>query len=147
MSSISGCISTGDLPGANTYSQNGSNWEWRSPICIGSYTFSYTNHTQTNLDLRNTTVGYGFHFKIEILERFQSHIFRMIVDAPWYVPNTVIRRDLQIPTIKEEIRHYSSQYSARLSVHLDVLAVNLTKQSDNIRRLRRHLPNDLPTRL
>jgi hypothetical protein len=34
----------------------------------------------------------------------------LIVDAPWYVPNTVIRRDLQIPTVKEEIRRYSSQY-------------------------------------
>jgi hypothetical protein len=32
---------------------------------------------------------------IEILERFQSKALRMIVDAPWYVPNTVIRRDLQ----------------------------------------------------
>jgi hypothetical protein len=39
---------------------------------------------------------------IEILERFQSKALRMIVDAPWYVPNTVIRRDLQIPTVKEE---------------------------------------------
>jgi hypothetical protein len=29
MSSISGCTSTEDLPGANTYSQNESNWEWR----------------------------------------------------------------------------------------------------------------------
>jgi hypothetical protein len=36
----------------------------------------------------------------------------MIVDAPWYVPNTVIRRDLQTPTVKEEILRYSSQYSA-----------------------------------
>jgi hypothetical protein len=26
---------------------------------------------------------------IEILERFQSKALRMIVDAPWYVPNTV----------------------------------------------------------
>jgi hypothetical protein len=34
---------------------------------------------------------------IEIIERFQSKALRMIVDAPWYVPNTVIRRDLQIP--------------------------------------------------
>jgi hypothetical protein len=40
---------------------------------------------------------------IEILERFQSKALRMIVDAPWYVPNMVIRRDLQIPTVKEEI--------------------------------------------
>jgi hypothetical protein len=39
----------------------------------------------------------------------------MIVDAPWYVLNTVIRGDHQIPTVKNEIRHYSSEYSARLS--------------------------------
>jgi hypothetical protein len=30
-----------------------------------------------------------------------SKALRMIVDAPCYVPNTVIRRDLQIPTFKE----------------------------------------------
>jgi hypothetical protein len=69
----------------------------------------------------------------------------MIVDAPWYVSNTVIRRALQIPTVKEEIRRYSSQYSARLSAHTNDLMVNLTELSDN-RRLRRHLTNDLPTR-
>jgi hypothetical protein len=38
---------------------------------------------------------------------------RVKLDAPWYVPNTVIRRDLQIPTVKEEIQGCSSQYSAR----------------------------------
>jgi hypothetical protein len=52
---------------------------------------------------------------IEILERFQPKALGMIVDAHLYVPNTVIRRDLQTPTVKEEIRRYSSQYSARLS--------------------------------
>jgi hypothetical protein len=34
---------------------------------------------------------------IGIPERFQSKVLRMMVDAPWYVPNTIIRRDLQIP--------------------------------------------------
>jgi hypothetical protein len=82
---------------------------------------------------------------IEILERFQSKALRMIVDAAWYVPNTVIRRDLQTPTGKEEIRRYSPQYSARLSAHLNDLVVNLMALRNN-RRLRRHLPNDLPTR-
>jgi hypothetical protein len=52
-----------------------------------------------------------------IINSFQSKALRMIVDAPWYVPNTVIGRDLQIPTVKEEIRRYSSQYSARLSAY------------------------------
>jgi hypothetical protein len=81
----------------------------------------------------------------EILERFQSKALRLIVDAPWYVPNTVIRNYLQIPIVKEEIRRYSSQYSARLSAHPNGRVVNLMEQLDN-RRLRRHLPNDQPTR-
>jgi hypothetical protein len=82
---------------------------------------------------------------VEILERFQPKALRMIVDAAWYVPNTVIRKDLEIPTVKEEIRRYSSQYSARLSAHPNDLIVNLIELSDN-RRLLRHLPNDLSTR-
>jgi hypothetical protein len=69
----------------------------------------------------------------------------MIVDAPWYVPNAAIRRDLQAPAAKEEIRRYSSQYSAHISAHPDGLAINLMEQPDN-RRLQRHLPNDLPAR-
>jgi hypothetical protein len=80
----------------------------------------------------------------EILERCQPKALRMIADASWYVPNTVIRRDLQIPTVKEEIRRYSSQYSARLSAHPNGLVVNLMEQPDN-RRLWRHLPNDPPS--
>jgi hypothetical protein len=68
---------------------------------------------------------------IEILERFQTKALWMIVEASWYVPNTVIRRNLQIPTVKEEIRCYSSQYSAHLSVHTNGLTANLTGLPDN----------------
>jgi hypothetical protein len=82
---------------------------------------------------------------IEILERFYSKVLFTIVRAPWYVPNTVIRRDLQTPTVKEEIRHYRSLYRVRLNVHPNDLAVNLMEQPDN-RRLRSHLQNDLATR-
>jgi hypothetical protein len=62
---------------------------------------------------------------IEILEPFLSKALRMVVDAPLYVPNTVIQKDLQLPTVKEEIRRYSSQYSACLSAHPNDLIVNL----------------------
>jgi hypothetical protein len=83
---------------------------------------------------------------IEILEHFQSEVLQTIVDASWYVPNTVIRRELQTPTVKEETCHCSSQYSVHLSVHLNNLIVNLLAQPD-IMRLQRHLANDLPIRL
>jgi hypothetical protein len=82
---------------------------------------------------------------MKILERFQSKALRMIVDAPWYVLNTVIRRDLQTPTVIEEIHRYSSQYSTRLSAHPNDLIVNLMDLPDN-RRLRTPLSNDMPTR-
>jgi hypothetical protein len=81
---------------------------------------------------------------IQILEYFQLKALCIIVNAPWYVPNMVIRRDLQTPTVKEEIRSYSSQYSASLSAHPNGLVVNLMELPDN-RWLQRHMPNDLPT--
>jgi hypothetical protein len=55
----------------------------------------------------------------------------MIVDAPWYVLNMVIGRDLQTPTVKEEICRHSSQYSARLSAHPNDLIVNLIELPGN----------------
>jgi hypothetical protein len=48
---------------------------------------------------------------IDILERFQSKALRMAVGAPLHVPNTVVPRDLQTPTVEEAIRDDSSQYS------------------------------------
>jgi hypothetical protein len=69
----------------------------------------------------------------------------MIVDAPRYVPNTLIRRDLQIPSVKEEISHYSSDYSDRLTVHPNDILLTLLEPPER-KRLRRHQLNDLPTR-
>jgi hypothetical protein len=82
---------------------------------------------------------------IEILERFQSKVLRMITDAPWYVPNTVIGKDLQIQTVKHEISRYSYHYSKRLSMHPNKLILNL-QEAPETTRLRKNLPIDLPTR-
>jgi hypothetical protein len=49
---------------------------------------------------------------IEILKFFQSKVLCMIVDAPWYVPNTVIQRDLQTPTSAYTQPHGSTRQQA-----------------------------------
>jgi hypothetical protein len=77
---------------------------------------------------------------IEILERFQGKVLRMITDAPWYVPNTVLRQDLRITSVKVKLK-----YRDRLYAHPNNLTVHLTVTADH-RRLRRHLPIDMPTR-
>jgi hypothetical protein len=78
------------------------------------------------------------------LERFQSKVLRLIVNASWYVPNSVIRKDLQIPSIKEEISRFSSQYAVRLRAHPNELIATLTEPTLH-KRLRRYWPNDLLT--
>jgi hypothetical protein len=68
---------------------------------------------------------------IKILERIQSKALRMIADAPWYVPNAILRQDLQIPSVKEEIQRFSIHYSSRLHTHPNSLAVHLMEKPEH----------------
>jgi len=63
-------------------------------------------------------------------------VLRIITDAPWYVPNTVIKSDLQIPTAKQEARKYSAKYQKRLDTHPNNLANTLFKEQFGTRRLK-----------
>ena len=47
---------------------------------------------------------------LEILERFQSKVLRIITDATRYVSNAVIKRDLQMLSVGQEVRNYSVTY-------------------------------------
>jgi hypothetical protein len=75
--------------------------------------------------------GSAFASNIEILESFQSKALHMIADVPWYVPNVILRQDLQIPSVKGEIRLFSINYSSRLQTHPNSLAVYLTEPPEH----------------
>jgi hypothetical protein len=83
---------------------------------------------------------------IDILERFQSKVLRIIIDAPWYVPNAVIKHDLQVPSVRQEVRTYIVTYHARLEGHPNDLVTSLLQQPPHNRRLKLHYPADLATR-
>jgi hypothetical protein len=83
---------------------------------------------------------------IDILERFQSKVLRIITDALWYMPNTMIRRDLQILPVRQEVRNYSITYRHRLDNHPNRLAKSLLPGHTLNRRLKRCHPADLQTR-
>jgi hypothetical protein len=40
----------------------------------------------------------------KVLQRFQSNALRSITNAPWYVSDPTLHRDLQIPFVTEEIK-------------------------------------------
>jgi hypothetical protein len=87
--------------------------------------------------------GTASNSNLEILERFQSKVLRIITDAPRYVPNAVIKRDLHIPTVKQEARKYSAKYRKRLDVHPNRLANALFQEQLGNRRPKRLYPGDL----
>ena len=79
---------------------------------------------------------------INKLESLQSKILRTIVNAPWYVRNEDIRRDLKIPTVKKEIGRYAEKYKERMATHPNQLAAEASKTLIE-RRLKRKHSTDL----
>ncbi|CAH1979248.1 unnamed protein product [Acanthoscelides obtectus] len=79
---------------------------------------------------------------LSIIQRAQSKILRSIADAPWYVSNETLHRDLKIPFIREVIMERSCKHHARLSDHPNPLLPSLLDPTET-RRLKRKLPLDL----
>ena len=78
----------------------------------------------------------------QLIQTFQNKVLRKIVDAPWYIRNADIHKDLNIPTINEEISNYALKHYQRLESHLNPTARQLSYE-DVPRRLRRTKPCDL----
>ena len=73
-------------------------------------------------------------------------VLSLIMDAPWYVPNAVIRRDLKVLSVRQEVRIYSVTYRQRLDDHPNRLAKSLFQRTNYNRRLKRYYYADLATR-
>lgn len=89
--------------------------------------------------------GSASNSNIAILQRFQNKILRIITNAPWFVPNAILHKDLKMTTVEEEVKKYSIKYRARLTMHPNELATPLMDLTGTT-RLKRYKPSDLPAR-
>jgi len=46
---------------------------------------------------------------IDIIQRFQNKVLRNMVNAPWYVRNNDLRRDLQVNDVSSEIQRFAQR--------------------------------------
>ena len=88
--------------------------------------------------------GNASNSNIEIIQRYQSKALRMITDAPWFMTNDNIHKDLSITKVKTEISRFSTKYLERLSNHSNALAISLLDDHEEIKRLKRPHILDLP---
>lgn len=79
---------------------------------------------------------------IYMIQNFQNKVLRSIVNAPWYVRNSDLHRDLRMNTVSEEISIAATKHDARLRLHVNPEAINLNDPSTR-RRLNRTKPYDL----
>ena len=56
-------------------------------------------------------------------------VLRDIVNAPWYIRNTDLHRDLNVEMVTAVIRRFARKHEARLHHHVNVEAIQLLDNS------------------
>lgn len=80
---------------------------------------------------------------VQIIQRFQNKVLRNIVDAPWYIRNADLHRDLQLETVTKVIEHFAAKHEERLHQHDNIEAIQLLDVDNLVRRLKRTKPHEL----
>ena len=80
---------------------------------------------------------------VQMLQTFQNKVLRGIVNAPWYIRNSDLHRDLQIDLVEDTIKKYAMRHNERLQMHINPEIDDVLNVRNNIRRLRRTKPHEL----
>jgi uncharacterized protein YeeX (DUF496 family) len=82
-----------------------------------------------------------------VIQRYENKVLKCIINAPWYVRNSDLHRDLGIETVTDIIAKFASCHEKRLQDHINVEASRLLDVNNITRRLKRKNPFELVRRL
>lgn len=80
---------------------------------------------------------------INKIQMSQNKILRELLNAPWYIRNRDIHKDLEMPTVRDEIKKAAQKHKIRLQEHVNTEAQQLLNTQGLQRRLKRIKPCDL----
>jgi len=80
---------------------------------------------------------------IDIIQRFHNKVLRQMVNAPWYIRNNDLHRNLQVDVVSSEIQRFEQKHRGRLHHHENVEAKQLLDNTCIVRRLQRKKPFEL----
>jgi hypothetical protein len=78
-----------------------------------------------------------------VIQRFQNKVLRGIVNAPWYVRNVDLHRDLNMDMVTATIQRFARKHETRLHQHVNVEEIQLLDNSALVRMLKRTKPFEL----
>jgi hypothetical protein len=77
---------------------------------------------------------------IDIIQHFQNKVLRNMVNAPWYVRNNDLHRDLQVNVVSSEIHRFAQKHEGRLHHLENGETTQLLDNAGIVRRLQRKKP-------
>jgi uncharacterized protein YeeX (DUF496 family) len=80
---------------------------------------------------------------IRMIQRYQTKVLKCIVNAPWYVRNSGLYRDLGIETVTDIIAKFANSHEKRLQDHINIEAFRFLNVNNITRRLKRKKPFEL----
>ena len=86
--------------------------------------------------------------QVRRVQTFQNRALRVIADAPWFVRNDLLHKDLDIPSIKTVLQATYTRFHARIHYHPNPLAAGIldaVPPNRPNRRLKRKRHTDLLT--
>jgi uncharacterized protein YeeX (DUF496 family) len=90
--------------------------------------------------------GCASESNIQVIQRYQNKVLKCIVNAPWYVRNSDLHRDLEIETVADIIAKFAKPDEKRLQDHINIEASRLLNVNNITRRLKRKKPFELVIR-
>lgn len=77
------------------------------------------------------------------IQKFQNRVLRNMVNAPWYVRDKDLHRELQVEMVEDVIRKSAKSHEERLHRHPNPEVLQLLANQDLLRRLKRTKPFEL----
>jgi hypothetical protein len=74
---------------------------------------------------------------IKIIQTFQNKVLRCIINAPRYIRNQDIHKDLKIASVDEETQRIAKKHERRLHQHQNIEMLQLLDHAELVRRLDR----------
>jgi hypothetical protein len=83
---------------------------------------------------------------IQVIQCYQNNVLKCIVNAPWYVRNSDLHRDLGIETVTDIRAKFAKSHEKRLQDHINIEASRLLNVNNITRRLKWKKPFELVLR-
>jgi uncharacterized protein YeeX (DUF496 family) len=83
---------------------------------------------------------------IQEIQRYQNEVLKCNVNAPWYIRNNDLYRDLEIETVTDIIAKFAKSHEKRLQDHINIEASRLLNVNNITRWLKLKKPFELVIR-